>query len=233
MQFSDPDRHIRADVRRLFDREADRGAWWITGTEAGPASSMAELLEAEATRHGYGFHRWASVWVAWDRTRSSAVRTGHVKVLDSSDGQGAHGDRGIAWASWATEDLGRMVVGAGHYLTQGRRPGDPNYGPNTRMAKAIGAWGRRHGKGTALVFYGGDQNIGDRHLDTFRGEPFTSVWDEVGRWPDTGHGNIDVIASYNRDRRVEAVAAKALPDLVFPLNTDHYLVEASFSVRSL
>lgn len=236
LQFSDARRAQRHDLRRLFARASDRGYWWITGTEAGD-DDLAAMLTAEAGRRGYRVHRWASVWVAVADsriTRPTSWETGHVPVLAAhASHTGPHGPRGIAWCSWTTKHLGRITVGAAHYLTNGRRPGDPNYDLNTRMTKAVGQWARERGRGRRLVFYGGDQNIGDRHLDTFRGQPLTTVWDDLGRHPDTGHGNIDVIARYDPDRRVQAIRARVLADAEFHLNTDHHLVEAVYQVRPL
>ena len=65
------------------------------------------------------------------------------------------------------------------------------------------------------------------------GGPLTSAWDELGIYQNTGHGNIDVIASYDRDRRVRAEHIQAFPDSDFPLATDHFLVEAWYRVRRL
>lgn len=69
--------------------------------------------------------------------------------------------------------------------------------------------------------------------DTFFGQPLTSAWDELNRHESTGHGNIDVIASYNKDGRVKALDIVALDDKEFFLHTDHFLVEATFQVDPL
>jgi hypothetical protein len=102
------------------------------------------------------------------------------------------------------------------------------------LAQAIGALAEEKGAGNALVFYGGDQNIVDRTYDTFLGQAdLTSCWDELQRWENTGHGNIDVIASYDRDGRVRCLKATVLDDTEFPLFTDHWYVEAIYGIGAL
>ena len=83
-----------------------------------------------------------------------------------------------------------------------------------------------------LFFYGGDQNIPDRELDTFFGAPLTSCWDELGKYPPTlgKRSTIDVIASYDRDGRVSFVNAHSYADRELLLATDHNLVEAEIKI---
>lgn len=238
MQFSDSTPQKKADADRLFKREADRGAWWVTGTEAGE-SALRTQLRAAARANGFRFFVDRSVWVAVakERIRRGTWDTGYVDVLQSTDGAGHHGDRGIAWAQFENEDIGRVTVGCAHYLTRGRPdavvPANKvNLDENQRLAEAIGEWGIEHGRGGALVFYAGDQNIVDRTNDTFLGRAdFTTSWDELGKYEDTGHGNIDVISSFDADGRVSARSVRALDDTEFPLHTDHYLVEGAFDVK--
>lgn len=236
MQFSDLPRHQDHDVNRLFARDYQ----WITGTEAGPDNdALHEALVENGKKFGYLTHRpkGQDCWVA---AKQSLIRgdgftdKGLVPVIKASEGSGRHGNRGIAWAEFdAVHRLGHITLGSGHPLTQGRKPGDPNFGLNLRYADAIGAWGRDKGAGRALVFYSGDQNKSDRTGDTFHGEPFTSAWDELHKYEDTGHGNIDVLASYNKDSRVRWQSVNALNDREVFLHTDHYLVEARVEIRPL
>jgi hypothetical protein len=149
------------------------------------------------------------------------------------------GPKGVVWVSFENVDIGRVGVAAAHYLTKGRSPkGQPiqgvdHYEWNKTLAAEIGDWGREHGKGSALAFYGGDQNIVDRTDDTFFGQPFTSAWDELNKYENTGHGNIDVIASWDADGRVEALRTRALDDKEFFQHSDHFVVEAEFKVRKI
>lgn len=234
MQFSDTDSQMARDVERIFGR----GRQVLTGTEAGgeKAKPLPDLLREAAEDIGYHYHQAKGEWIAVSREltkKRSRVTRGYVPVLESHEGLGKHTDRGIAWMSFNTDNLGKITIGAGHYLTHGRKPGDPNWTLNQRYADAIGEWARDKGRGQDLVFYGGDQNIPDRTEDTFFGSPLTSAWDEIGRYENTGHGNIDLVASYDRDGRVEAKGIRALDDRELHLFTDHFLVEAEYKIAVL
>lgn len=231
MRFSDTACDMEADADAIFTRATNRHIRWVTGTEAGE-EPLKSILRAAAQAHGYRIYLNRGQWVAVDRDLiAGGWDSDYTPVLESTEGRGKHTDRGITWVSFDTADFGRLTVGAGHYLTDGRKPGDPNYLLNRRYSQTIGAWATEKGAESALVFYGGDQNINDRTDDTFHGAPMTSAWDELGRYENTGHGPIDVIASYNRDARVTAKAVRALDDDEFDLNTDHYLVVAAFEIR--
>lgn len=230
MQYSDTREQMAEDCAKVFSR----GYTWLTGTEAGADNPLAVLIPRTAEAHGYRVHRVRDVWIAVDRELvRGGWRTGYVPVIESTEGKGRHTDKGIGWVAFNTRELGRISIGAAHLLTKGRRPGDPNYRLNRRFSDAFRQWVVDAGQGSGLAFYGGDQNIPDRKQDTFMGAPLTSAWDELGRWENTGHGNIDVIASYDRDGRVSAVKVRALDDKQLHLHTDHFLVEASFRVRKL
>lgn len=228
MQFSDNNKKKSRDASKIFRRGYD----WITGTEAAQ-ESMKDILREAAQEHNYRIHLAESVWVAVNREMvDGGWHDGYVPILKANESPvGPHGPRGIAWVAFNNEEIGRIHVGSGHYLTQGRNPGDPNYRRNIEFARKVGKWGVNHGEGRDIVFYHGDQNIVDRTDDTFRGNPFTSAWDETDRYENTGHGNIDVIASFDRDGRVEAKRIRALEDSDIRLFTDHYLVEAVYKVR--
>lgn len=248
MQFSDSTRQKDHDARVVFTR----GYHIITGTEAGPGASadLRLALHRHARANGYRLFipgRPTDCWVAVDR---DLITGGWEKAyepvipgsgsLDQSAGGRRWGPKGVVSVGFDTEDLGHISVAAAHYLTGGRRPGPAgthggvdHYAWNTRLAHAIGEWAKEAGKGKALAFYGGDQNIVDRTDDTFRGAPLTSAWDELGKYENTGHGNIDVIASYDRDGRVSWKSIRALDDRELFLHTDHFLVEAVAEVVRL
>lgn len=240
MQFSDTREQMQVDAEKLFRRQRDREAWWMTGTEAGAGNPLGGILAAVGADYGYRVHRARDVWVAVARERieRGSWRVGYEHAIDASEGVGKHTDKGVGWASFESVDVGRVTVGCAHYLTKGR-PGAPapyrvNLEENRRLARVIGDWADEHGKGKALVFYQGDQNIVDRTSDTFLGQAdLTTSWDELGKWQNTGHGNIDVLASYDRDGRVSARSVRALDDRKFFLHTDHFLVEGDFDVRRL
>lgn len=234
MQFSDSTRQKQSDAEKIFARATKRKVAWITGTEAGVAASedLRQALQEQANAHKYRFYVQSDVWVAVDRSliAKGTWDQGFIVTLKSSTGSQRFSTRGLLWCQFTSEAYGTVSVGVSHYMTNGRKPGDEYYVANTKTAKAIGEWGKEHGKGRKLAFYQGDQNIPDRELDTFRGAPFTSLADELKDWQNTGHGSIDVIASYNADKRVKGKYFRVLDDKEFPLNTDHFVCEGGFEV---
>ena len=262
LEFGDTAKQKEEDITDLFARAKQRGVWWVTGTEAGPgAGTTGDLLNRLGKAAGYqvwvpstgkGAGSTTDCWVAVDsqRIKKDSWRTGFEPGIPGSgslyekqglprDTTPRWGPRGVVWGSFVNTDIGAVSVAAAHYLTKGRSAkGQPikgidHYEWNKKLAKAIGDWARDHGKGKGLAFYGGDQNIVDRTDDTFFGQPLTSVWDELKKWENTGHGNIDVIASYNGDGRVSAQDARALDDKAFFQHSDHYVIEAEFKVDRL
>ncbi|MCY4726714.1 hypothetical protein NYO98_10530 [Nocardioides sp. STR2] len=243
MQFSDPMGQKEHDIEAIFERAERRGVAWITGTEAS-TKAYRKMIRKVAKRHGYRLHVKGHN-ASWIAVRKSLITggwsSGFVRVIPPANeipGSVRHwGPRGILWCTFDTADLGRITVIASHYLTGARFKAGSTYGTvnhwaqNKRLARAIGRFAKRKGKGPALVFYGGDQNMDDKRSDTFFGEPLTSVWDDLGKHPGTGHGNIDVIARFNRDGRVTTAYGRVLRDDRFFLFTDHFLVEAGFDVR--
>lgn len=155
------------------------------------------------------------------------------------------GPKGLVAASFTSlPQLGRINLGVAHYLTGARDPdkstvhGINHWELNEKLAGVVGDWAREVGKGSGLAFYTGDQNMADSKNnqpqgDTFFGEAMTSLADELKRWQNTGHGPIDVIASYNRDGRVTGQRFRVLDDREFPLATDHFFLEGVFSVEPL
>lgn len=150
------------------------------------------------------------------------------------------GPKGLVTVEFKNSRLGEINLGAAHYLTNGDKPGDESvihgvdhYNLNVKMARAIEAWALRVGKGSALAFYAGDQNMNDRRLDTFHGGPMTSTADELERWQNTGHGPIDVMASLDRDKRVSAKSFRVFDDSEFHLFSDHNLLESVYSIEPL
>lgn len=236
------------DAARLDDLEKvlGRGYDFVTGTEL--TRDVAEKAAEIAKRKGYKLShgRRHDTWVAVNekRIKDGSWGEGTVHVLDSAPAVGdphPYGGRGIRWAEWEDKEIGGLVaVGSIHFLTKGRwkgqaqddKPHDPidHYAANTEYAHACGDWAEEHGAGGAIAFVAGDTNLVDQRVDVFRGAPLTTSWDELERYENTGHGNIDVIASYDRDARVRATRVRALDDSESRFNTDHYLVETTFEV---
>lgn len=155
------------------------------------------------------------------------------------------GPRGLVNVSFdSLPELGHISVGAAHYLTGARSPkgsvikGVNHWEENEKLAGIVGDWFREQGAGKGLAFYGGDQNMDDSKNeepqgDTFFGANVTSVQDELLKWENTGHGPIDVIATYNKDGRVTALKVNVLDDSEFRLATDHFYLEAVLNVEPL
>ena len=256
LQFSDTNAQHTSDINKIFNRAQERRIAWITGTESGPgAGNTAEELRRIGLDSGYvlwvpslskdGIKRFSDAWIAVrkDLIDGKMERNFEAVIPGSGalDGLGTNKNwapKGLASVKFDTtvDGLGTINVGAAHYLGKAREPGNEFWEWNEKMTNAIGDWARKEGQGSALVFYGGDQNMGDNFNnqpqgDTFMGEPLTSMWDELEKWENTGHGNIDVIASYDRDKRVTALRIDAKPDRVFHLHTDHFYVEGTFVVE--
>jgi hypothetical protein len=233
MQFSDTTPQKVADAKAIFGRATKRGMAWVTGTEASE-EPLATILRDAADAAGYRFHvNRTGQWIAVDRGLIKGDwKTGYVPAIESNEGTGRHTDRGVTWVAFQTAHLGIITVGCGHKLTDGRKPGQPNYELNRRYSHRRRV-GTQAGVGSNLVFYHGDQNDDDRTDDTFDGQPFTSAQDELGKHESTGHGPIDVIATYNHDGRVSVLKVDAKDDSEFPLHTDHYFVTALLEVKVL
>ena len=238
MQYSDSKTQRASDVAKIFTEAKRRNVAWVTGTEAG-ADDFSAQVRAGATKAGYTYTEYKGNWVA---VRRSLIASGYRRevftVVDNDLTVGRGHDTSLLAVHFNAAALGRVRVLASHYPRFGRPDSkDPQYRRNLRwtrkIAGFIGTKAMAYGKGAALVFYGGDQNIPDNRSDTFFGAPLTSCWDELRKWPNTGHGNIDVIASYDRDLRVKCIAARAFNDTAFRLNTDHFLIEAIYEVAAL
>jgi hypothetical protein len=234
MQFSDSTVHKQADAKAIFTRADARGVSWITGTEAGagPSGDLRDALAKQAEAKGYKFFVKSDLWVAVDRhmITKNTWESGFIEVLPANSGSQKHEPRGILWAQFEC-NLGTVSVGVSHYMTHGNTPGDEYYAANGKLTRAIGEWGKVHGSGRKLCFYAADANTGDRAKDVFRGQPFTTLADELKDWQDTGHGPIDIIASYDADGRVKGKYWRALDDRELFLWTDHFACEGGFDVR--
>lgn len=238
MQFSDPDKAKKSDVKSLFEVSANAGVDIMGGTESGGsrAHPLQELLPAYAEACGYYFHLGLSTWVA---IRKSSVKRGTwhkgtIPVIQKGEGHGTHSDRGIAWGQAEFPNIGRVTVGVGHKLIDGRKPGQPNFKLNLKYDEAAGDFARQYGRGRDLAFYMADQNMNDAKNDTFHGQPLLSIQDELKDWIKTHQvGPIDVVASYDHDGRVEAESCQVFPDQRWPLHIDHYVSRAKYRVHHL
>ena len=232
MQYSDKEREKKLDARKIFSGKYDA----ITGTEAGEEATK-RTMRVVAYNHGYTFFEMRSNWVSIRKSLivPKSYRKGHRVFVDNDFVIGPGHDLNVTWAGCEIKGYGKFSFMASHYATRGRPVRDKEFSKNLeankKLARGIGELARELGAGKDLVFYGGDQNIIDRDTDTFFGGPLTTGWDELKKYEDTGHGNIDVIASYDHDSRVKAKYIRALDDKEQFMYTDHYVVEAGFEVQ--
>jgi len=238
MQYSDTKDQQLHDASAVFEYAKANKVWWVTGTEANAASDRANFAKG-ASDHGFRFfHDGGDVWVGVN----SAITKPEVQVnakfyLVIHGKAGSYPNRGPLRVSFPSA-YGRINVLACHYNLSGpKHPRAPGAKQNPQLAREIGRLTRLFGRGTGLVFYGGDQNLHDEKpgVDTFYGQPLTSAWDELKHYEHThpGRETIDVIASYNNDTRVSAKYVHALDDTKLALHTDHYPVVAGYDIKSL
>lgn len=227
--------HRKADFDKLFARGYDIVTW----TEAADIESQVSDL---ADKHGYIVNQKGrgdgGAAIKRSLIKPGSLKRDFIHVIDSAPASGdpiPHGSVDITWVEYDDVDLGRHVsVGGGvHALTKGRTPNQlpdsapvDHYAENTKLVHACGDWAVEQGKGSAIAFLAADSNMNDAKVDVFRGAPLTTCWDELDIHPNTGHGNIDVIASYDADKSVKWVRARAFTDAEAPFYSDHFLIEA-------
>ena len=240
LQFSDTAKQHTEDITTIFSRGYDV----ITGTEAGPgANNTSDELKRIGALKGYHVHvpgRY-DTWVAVKKSLvKDSLKTGAEFAIWRSSKHtpkppGRWGDKGVVWLSWNMgPTYGTLAVGAVHYLTNGGAGKALKAKSDTEYARVIQKWADTHGKGTLLAFIGGDFNLSDKTNDVFKGQAkFRTCWDDLEKWPNTGHGNIDAIARYKPDGRVKCGGARVLDDKKLFLNTDHFLVEAEYEITAL
>jgi GH25 family lysozyme M1 (1,4-beta-N-acetylmuramidase) len=241
LQYSDTAKQQAADCEVIFKRARERGIAWVTGTEAGE-TQLWERVQAAALKYGFRTHRMRGNWVAVDKEiiKRGSWKTGDVWIMDNDKVVGHGHDPAFPWVSFEhkTAGVGRISVCGIHYPTKGRTPKEPNFWVNEVYAKYIAKWAIEAGKGSDLVFIGGDFNMPvlDKRKgapDIFFNQPFTTASEETGKFINTGHGPIDHIASYDKDGRVSATDWRVYGDKRIFLHTDHYYVEADFEARLL
>lgn len=245
-QFSDSPAHHNHDADAIFSYADVKGATFLTGTEAGAAKANHDLRDAilkAAKRYGWAVnaHEYGE-WVALNLDLADLTETGYAgPFIPGTQGlsvaEGAHAPRGIAWSTAKVPKVGTVTMGSVHYLTKRSMAGSKT--TNQPLADGIAKWGAVKGKGKKLVLINGDMNMDDEHRDVFLGKPFTTVWDELGKYPathgaDKRHGpTIDVSASFNADGRVTAKSAVVLDDGDLQLYTDHFPLVAVYRVKAL
>jgi len=237
LQFSDKPKQQRRDLRDLFS--LGKRFEVKTGTEAGKSDTNKnrEYLKHFAELYNHRIHFAADNWIAVHRDiiRPNTWDTGHVFAVDNEETKGRGHDTVMATVHFehVEDGFGEVNIGACHYPTQGRKPGDPNWDENRTAAEKFGAWLEDVAQGSALGFINGDFNMADPISDWAFGENFTSMADELHDYEGTGHGPIDGFTSYDRDGRVSAAAFRVLDDREFFQHSDHFVCRGVWNVRSL
>lgn len=235
----------KSDIQKLLNRDYD----WITGTEIAN-NELIKFLHGAGTKAGYNICHPGSQdgWIAVKHgiVVPKSWKTGWIHVLPGAKEIGdphPYGQKGIAWCSFEVESVGQISLGVSHYLTKGRFIGQSKRDnpkcpidhrrANMKLAAEINKWAKQAATGGNLAFYGADTNMVDTTDDVFFGGNMTTCWDELKIHPNTGHGNIDIIASFDGDARVKCKSAKVLDQHDLALFSDHYLVEAVYNVELL
>jgi hypothetical protein len=247
MQFSDDVKQHTHDTRAVFQHARETGALFVTGTESGTSPLNHDLhdLVIEAAKefdYHVNAHKWGD-WAAVDKRRvlKDSIAHGYegpfvpgTKGLKAS--QGGHSPRGITTitAEVKAKGVGVVTIGSCHFLTHRSTVVS---GPNTPLVDGIARWAHGAGSGHNLVFLDADANLNDERVDVFNGNPLTTCWDELDRYPAT-HGlnkkrgtTIDIIASYDKDGRVTCKWADSLDDSDLKLATDHFMIQALYKVK--
>lgn len=240
LQFSDSAEQQEMDISDLFGMGQQFPI--KTGTEAGPDAPSHNmnrtLLVKYAKKHDHALHFARDNWIAVDRAiiEKGSLERGDLFIADKDETWGRGHDMVLCTVEFDHVDpnIGHVAVGAIHGALRGDDPGETNLDINRRMSRMISRWMARTGQGKDLSFVNGDFNINDlrRDMDLGVGN-FTSMADELGKHPNTGHGPIDDFCSYDRDGRVKAEWRNVLGDKEFFQHSDHYVVRGAWAIRNL
>lgn len=256
LQFNDTDKQHTQDIEKLFKRAVDRRYAWITGTEAGPGSgnTAKELLRVTRAR---GYRPWvpnlqgegaAGHTDCWIAVREDLIKgdweTGFEQAFPAAaqlerenpelPKNKTFGPRGVVHVGFdSLPQLGRINVGTAHHISDSRKPDSPWWPWNEKLDATIIKWMREVGRGPALAFFNVDRNNVDTRTDTQTIGDSTTLADELRRWQDTGHGAIDWMSSYNKDKRVTGRSFDVFDDKEFFLHGDHFLLEGVFNIAPL
>lgn len=215
-----------ADALKIFSIGFD----WITGTEALEKNGYNALRKA-AAKYGYWIHRPSGqdCWVAVKGSIVDGRVHGWYSGTVVPGKKGKHSNLGVPAVRFKHKNpgVGWIGVASAHYTT---RKQDPKRVGARRIASKISSLSRSWGKGPWLFFSGIDGNQSDKTTDQYFGGPMITCWDEVGRYPDTGHGNIDSVARSKGDLRVKCVSANVIGDTLIPLSSDHKIVSTYYEI---
>lgn len=241
LQYSDTPKQQTQDIHDLF---ALGGAFPIkTGTEAaidpGSQSVNYEMVKKFAAEFNHAVHFARDNWIAIDRSiiKKGSLVKGNLFLVSNDDMIGPGHDRVLCTMEFdhVEDGVGHLSVGAIHYATKGRVPGDRNYEINKISANKLNRWMIKEGAGTNLAFLNGDFNMLDsvEKQDWAFGGRFTSMADELNKHQNTGHGPIDGFCSFDGDGRVKAHRFNVLDDSEFPQHSDHFVCRGVWEIRHL
>lgn len=235
LQFSDSARQQERDVEKIFST-----GWRFpikSGTESGPETALHKLLKEAAGDYNHRIHFARGNWVAVEKSiiRKGSVKEGTHFVASTKDVLGPGHDLVYPTIEFdhVNAPIGRIGYAAVHLATKGARPGDPNYKVNGDYIDSVTRWMTRAARGSDLAFIGGDFNSNDKHNNWPRSKAWTSMGDELRKWPGTGHGPIDGFGSFNKDGRVTAHHLRVLNDEALHMFSDHFMVRGTWNIRHL
>lgn len=207
-------------------------------------------VPSEQSNHG---GRATDAWLAvrndlvlgdWERGFEPVIPGSH-QLYEEAGHQQQKGDprwgpKGVVHVKFKSlPQIGNVGLAAAHHLTKGQVDGPrsvidgiDHHKWNEKLDDAIGKWLSEAGKGKDLAFASFDRNASDKRNDA-NVPHTTTLADELKKWQNTGHGDIDWILSLNKDGRVEGVDFKVLDDKEFFLNTDHFYCEGTFDIKEL
>lgn len=229
LQFNDTTAQKNADCEKIFKECADTGQWGIMGTESFEANTKLALKKA-AAKHGFFLYigTGTDAWVAVNKKRVRGTSfKGYTGPTIVKGKAGVNAAKKVVRATFTNPDIGRVTLYACHNVSKDRIP------EQKRVMKAYGADAKKQAAGLGLAWLGADANVQDAKFDTVYGNGFISCWDELKKYPSTGHGTIDVICRFKSDTRVKFHAANSKGDKDFPLHTDHFKIAAAYVVKKL
>lgn len=229
MQFSDSLAHRKADAEKIFDVAVKAGYWWLTGTEALEADTR-KVLSAAAKKHGFWIY-FGEGTDAWAAVNRKVAKPGSLKGFTGptvvAGKKGKHAAKKTVRVDFDNVDLGPLSVFPVHNVL-GVDPANQK-----RHMAAVGRAAARAAAAGRLPFMGADGNVQDARFDPAFGNGFISCWDDLKKYPSTGHGTIDYIFRWAKSKRVRILNAVSRSDRKLPLHSDHFAIAAAYAVSKL
>lgn len=229
MQFTDSGENFKEDIRYLIDQDPDI----VYLTEAGNFHKELRQVLPE---------RYRAVFLPnYDVDAFIVRKNDHVGVKDRGARKVHSGPPRPAYISWVRVKWyeENVFYHGAHWLNKSETSAalDAKHERTTRLMCDLV---KRHGQGAWLSFFAGDTNIPEQQdnkrtdrrsqIDaTFRDNGLLTVWDEKEVTPPTGPGGgtVDIIGSYDPDKRAKAKRWKVHPRR---LHTDHRPVSVWYEI---